>query len=70
MNREVDVWNGCRRLICPTRVGMNRLEWVQEISTLVHLPHTRGDEPDDTLLATPVNAHLPHTRGDEPIVLS
>ena len=32
----------------------------------MHLPHMRGDEPDEVVKALEEYAHLPHMRGDEP----
>ena len=54
------------KIICPTRVGMNRLARYQQPSARCHLPHARGDEPLSGGRRNYPCKHLPHTRGDEP----
>ena len=69
MNRRLRGVQQEMERICPTRVGMNRNVLIFAALSVEHLPHTRGDEPDDDRALADVYAnHLPHTRGDEPIL--
>ena len=54
------------RVMFPTHVGMNRCTRLM-VGFPHHVPHTRGDEPNESRAAMLTMQHVPHTRGDEPI---
>ncbi len=50
------------KIMFPARAGMNR-QTAEELSLIVHVPRTRGDEPTARITKYTPRACSPHARG-------